>query len=103
PTPAPAVAAPPPERVGAAAALDRRGTPGRPGPIAARAERPEGVGLVARPVSRRAPAPPADREPRGSFTLTRDGESLADVARRVYGSDEEARTLWLANRDLLDR
>jgi hypothetical protein len=45
-----------------------------------------------------APAP----EPRGAFTRVRRGESLADVARRVYGSDGAAEDLWKSNRDLLD-
>ena len=40
-------------------------------------------------------------EPRSTFTTTREGESLADVAVRVYGSAEKADTLWRANRDLL--
>ncbi|MCA1684716.1 MAG: hypothetical protein LC745_01770, partial [Planctomycetia bacterium] len=44
-----------------------------------------------------------DAEPRGAFTRVRAGESLADVARRVYGADDALKTLWLANRDLLDR
>ena len=62
----------------------------------------------------RAPAPPrtaarpAERKPpprqaRGGFTECRAGESLADVAQRVYGSTERTQALWLANRDVLDR
>jgi hypothetical protein len=40
-------------------------------------------------------------EPPSAFTTTREGESLGDVAVRVYGSAEKADTLWRANRDLL--
>jgi nucleoid-associated protein YgaU len=55
---------------------------------------------VTRPVSQRA----IDiREARGAFTQVRPGESLADVASRVYGSPDSTRTLWLANRDMVDR
>ncbi len=43
----------------------------------------------------------APHEPRSAFTTTRDGESLDDVAVRVYGSADKADTLWRANRDLL--
>jgi hypothetical protein len=56
----------------------------------------------ARPVSRRQDAP-VETEPRGPFTRARRGESLADVARRVYGSDTGILTLWSSNRDLIDR
>jgi hypothetical protein len=57
----------------------------------------------------RAPSPAPQRstppeEPRGAFTQVREGETLADVALRVYGAGDDAvRALWLANRDLLDR
>jgi hypothetical protein len=37
------------------------------------------------------------------MTRTREGETLADVALRVYGSADRANLLWLANRDFLDR
>lgn len=55
---------------------------------------------VARPVSRRSPL---GVKPRESFTEARRGESLADVAHRVYGSADGANPLWLANRDILER
>lgn len=42
------------------------------------------------------------RRPQRSFTEAVAGERLADVARRVYGSDEAAGVLWSANRDRLD-
>jgi outer membrane biosynthesis protein TonB len=37
------------------------------------------------------------------FTLVGDGESLDDVALRVYGTTESSQWLWRANRDLIDR
>jgi hypothetical protein len=54
------------------------------------------------------PPPPNKRptildETRGAFTQARAGETLGDVARRVYGSRDGIERLWLANRDLLDR
>ncbi len=57
----------------------------------------------ARTVSRREPIVEAPKEPRGAFTQSRAGESLSDVAQRVYGKEDQARALWLANRDVLDR
>jgi hypothetical protein len=38
---------------------------------------------------------------RSSFTEVGPGESLADVALRVYGSEKDRDRLWRANRDLL--
>jgi nucleoid-associated protein YgaU len=32
-----------------------------------------------------------------------EGETLTDVALRVYGTADASRTLWLANRDVIDR
>jgi hypothetical protein len=46
--------------------------------------------------------PPGNR-PAGAFTDVVEGETLADVARRVYGSADAAQALWLANRDRVDR
>lgn len=40
---------------------------------------------------------------RGAFTQARGGETLFDLARRVYGTADEAEELWRANRDTLDR
>ncbi len=45
----------------------------------------------------------APNEPKGAFTHTRAGETLTDVARRVYGTADQTKPLWLANRDVLDR
>jgi nucleoid-associated protein YgaU len=39
--------------------------------------------------------------PRSAFTEVAEGESLADVATRIYGAPEAARTLWHANRDMI--
>jgi hypothetical protein len=38
---------------------------------------------------------------RGSFTRASAGETLDDVALRVYGSADAVHTLWTANRDVL--
>jgi nucleoid-associated protein YgaU len=50
------------------------------------------------------PQPPRTTapRPRGAFTRVEPGETLAEIAARVYGSSASARTLWLANRDLID-
>ena len=37
------------------------------------------------------------------FTQALEGETLRDVAIRVYGSSEEAESLWRLNRDLISR
>ena len=39
---------------------------------------------------------------RGAFTKTKVGESLADVAERVYGTKSAVYSLWRANRDVLN-
>ena len=65
--------------------------------------RVERLVATTRPVSRREVEPDPVNEPRGAFTKVRRGESLKDIARRVYGSDEAADALWKSNRDLLDR
>jgi hypothetical protein len=49
---------------------------------------------------RRAIVPP--RHPL-AFTTVGAGESLADVAIRVYGSPESAEMLWRANRDFIEQ
>jgi hypothetical protein len=48
-----------------------------------------------------APRRPGPLRPRSAFTEVAEGESLADVATRVYGAPEEARKLWHANRDMI--
>jgi hypothetical protein len=47
------------------------------------------------------PLPSTPPEPRGAFTTAKDGESLDDIAVRVYGSADQADSLWRANRDQL--
>lgn len=65
-----------------------------------------------RPSTRRArprpsessPAPaPAPAPARPEFAVVAEGEDLADVAGRVYGSERAAEDLWRANRDSLPR
>lgn len=43
------------------------------------------------------------RPARSAFTQATEGESLTDVAVRVYGTSDAAKTLWMANRDLIER
>jgi len=43
------------------------------------------------------------REPRRAFTVAQAGETIEDVALRVYGTIDEADALWRANRDTLLR
>ncbi len=62
---------------------------------------------AARPVfAASAKAQPATRRraslpPRSAFTQVGEGETLADVASRIYGSPEASRALWRANRDMI--
>ena len=39
------------------------------------------------------------RLPKAPFTVVEAGERLAEVAARIYGSRDQAETLWRANRD----
>jgi nucleoid-associated protein YgaU len=52
---------------------------------------------AAAPASRRRP-----RRPGSAFATVGPSETLADVARRVYGTDAAADALWRANRDQLN-
>jgi hypothetical protein len=65
----------------------------KPEPAPAVAQAPE------KPAKRR--TPPAS--PRPSFAVVETGETLADVAARVYGSEDAAEALWKANRDQVAR
>jgi hypothetical protein len=47
--------------------------------------------------------PAADSGPQHPFTAVRQGETLRDVAIRVYGSADDLDSLWRANRDVLPR
>jgi nucleoid-associated protein YgaU len=49
------------------------------------------------------PRRPPGKRPASPFADVREGETLTDVARRVYGSADAAQALWLANRDQIDR
>ena len=75
-----------------------------PGPSRAdRMTRPSPTTWPVRPQTiarRRAIVPP--RHP-PAFTTVGAGESLADVAIRVYGSPESAEMLWRANRDFIEQ
>ena len=42
-----------------------------------------------------------DRLAHAPFTVVGSGESITDVARRVYGTADDASILWKANRDIL--
>jgi hypothetical protein len=70
-------------------------------PAGATAERSEAPKAAKEPARKRAAA--AATETRGAFTQVRDGESLADVAARVYGESGDAKALWSVNRDLVER
>ncbi len=41
------------------------------------------------------------QQPRSAFTVVERGESIGDVAVRIYGSIDALDVLWRANRDLL--
>jgi hypothetical protein len=47
--------------------------------------------------------PPVILPVQEGFTQALEGENLRDVARRVYGSADEAESLWRLNRDLVPR
>ncbi len=64
-------------------------------PASARATGPATARVVSRHGGRIA------RTPEAPFTMVEEGETLADVAARVYGSSDEVEALWRANRDLL--
>ena len=67
-----------------------------PGVPLAEAER------VAPKVVRPASARRAIARASSSFTRVLEGETLADVARRAYGSADAVEALWRSNRDQLD-
>jgi nucleoid-associated protein YgaU len=49
------------------------------------------------------PAVPVSTGPRSAFIVVQSGETLKDVAVRVYGSADRLDVLWRANRDVLPR
>lgn len=69
---------------------------------AARPKAADGPGIVRRTSAAGPRRGGALRRPGSSFTKAEGGETLADVARRVYGTEEAAGPLWRANRDQLD-
>ncbi|AGA28574.1 LysM peptidoglycan-binding domain-containing protein [Singulisphaera acidiphila] len=59
---------------------------------------------VVQVVSRRQPpSPPPPPGRHSAFTQVAEGESLSDVALRVYGTSEATTSLWRANRDIIAR
>lgn len=60
----------------------------------------EGLSRV-QTASQRKKAVPVPSQPRGAFTEVFEGESMADVAVRVYGNPDATKSLWLANRDIV--
>src|SRR6185437_10577102 len=73
--------------------------PSAPATAPSTSEIPTAAPARVRPVSRTRSVP----GPRSAFTVVDDGESLDDVALRVYGTAEKAPWLWQANRDLIAR
>jgi nucleoid-associated protein YgaU len=80
--------------------------------VATPAPRPQDAGAAAsvrekppsQPESRPEPAKrPSPALPRPPFTVVESGETLVDVATRIYGSGDSAEALWKANRDQLER
>ena len=47
------------------------------------------------------PVPRAPSAKRGAFARAEEGETLGDIALRIYGTAEKAEALWKANRDQL--
>jgi hypothetical protein len=96
---------------GAAAPAEPASPEPAPAPAIATPQPPAAPKISARPIAT-APAPPAIRpvarqasgalrRPPSAFTTVHEGESLADVALRVYGSEDAAERLWRFNRDQL--
>jgi hypothetical protein len=105
---------PPPQANG----LRERGSDPAPAPVpsvapGANAPRPEETG-AGRPSTATEPAAgassaappstaPASTVPRAAYTVVQKGETLKDVAVRVYGSSDGLDSFWRANRDVLPR
>jgi hypothetical protein len=60
-------------------------------------------GADSSPPKTRTPEPAAESGPQQAFAAVRQGETLRDVAIRVYGSADDLDSLWRANRDVLPR
>jgi nucleoid-associated protein YgaU len=76
--------------------LSRRQASESDDPVATRSQSSREAART-RPVSRVALV-----EERSAFTEVRAGETLDQVARRVYGDGAQSETLWRVNRDLLE-
>jgi nucleoid-associated protein YgaU len=57
------------------------------------------VAVVKKPLPQAPSKPKVPTNPRSPFTIVQAGETLADVASRIYGRSDAAETLWRANRD----
>jgi hypothetical protein len=76
-------------------------------PLAAGSRSPSGIIMIPHADAPSA-APVAhgdaeERPPHDPFTLAKEGETLRDVALRVYGSPDRVDHLWQLNRDLIGR
>ena len=74
---------------------------GIPGPVIRRASERTGEAAPSPTPSRGHPRESEGKLARSPFTVVGAGETIADVARRVYGTPENAGALWRANRDVL--
>jgi hypothetical protein len=87
---------PPPASPAAASPEPSPGESPSPRPVAQKPTETVKAAPAATPSAAAAPA-----GPRSAFTTVKEGESLEDVAIRVYGSADPVNSLWRANRDLL--
>ncbi|MFO0959658.1 MAG: hypothetical protein U0800_19855 [Isosphaeraceae bacterium] len=103
---------PPPELARADSHRDRQREPAVSAPLPSATPRPRLAAASAiKPLPKPAPPPPAPpvieedagviHPPASAFTQVEPGETLALVARRVYGSSQARDRLWRGNRDLL--
>lgn len=82
---------------GPAAGPPRRDPPGaRP-----KAEPPKAVAAKKSEAPLKGTAPRPSRQPDAPLTQVREGETFADVARRVYGESIDLDAFWRMNRDQL--
>jgi hypothetical protein len=104
--PGPVSSSPPPDPGGLLAAQDpenRAGDPIRRPSLATRPDLPTDIPAPMTPAISQVTRRSITSGPRPPFTTSAAGETLADVARRVYGSPAAAQDLWLANRDHVER
>lgn len=67
----------------------------------ARAPSPVAPARTQPSVTAKTPSAVSANRPKNAFDRVRDGESLADVARRVYGEGADLEAFWKVNRDQL--